>query len=273
MLSKGRDMTSVENDGAVLHFEVEGSGPPLLLIMGLGYPMDAWWRVLPWLTEHFTIVRFDNRGVGRTGAEAQRPYSVERMAADALAVLSAAGFDRAHVWGISMGGTIAQEITITRPDAVDRLVLGCTHPGSTDAVFSDDVRAFLAGRSELSPREAAEASIPFVYADSTERALIEEDIDVRMRIPTTREAYEGQLLGASAWGGSAQRLASITSPTLVLHGDADRLVDPANGRFIAERIPGAQWVEIPSASHIFWTDQPEATRAAVLGFLTGAALD
>lgn len=262
-------MASVEHDGAVLHYEVEGDGPPLLLIMGLGYPMDAWWRVLPWLTERFTTIRFDNRGVGRTGAGAERPYSIERMAADALAVMASQGEDRCHVWGVSMGGLIAQEIALSSPQSVGRLVLSCTHPGGSDAVFSDEVREFLTGRADLSPREAAEASIPFVYADATDPALIARDIDVRMRIPTTREGYEGQLLGASSWRGSGDRLHGITAPTLVLHGDADRLVDPRNGRFIADRIPGAEWAEIPGASHIFWTDQPTATREAILGFLPG----
>jgi len=260
-------MAIVEHDGATLHFEVEGSGPPVLLIMGLGYPMDAWWRVLPWLSEHFTCIRFDNRGVGRTGPTAERPYTPERMAADALAVLRETGADRAHVWGISMGGTIAQELAITHPLAVDRLILGCTHPGGSDAIFSDEVRALLGNRTGLTPRQAAEVSIPFVYAEATDPSQIEADIEVRMAIPTTPEGYEGQLLGASAWQGSRDRLASITAPTLVVHGAEDRLVEPGNGRFIADRIPGALWSEIPGASHIFWTDQPGLTRQVVLDFL------
>ncbi len=79
-------MPVLQHDGADLFYQVEGKGPPLLLVMGLGYPSDMWWRELPWLTPHFTTVRFDNRGVGRTGTGAERPYSVERMALDARAV-------------------------------------------------------------------------------------------------------------------------------------------------------------------------------------------
>ena len=125
-------MPVVKHDGADLFYQVEGTGPPLLLIMGLGYPSDMWWRVLPWLTPHFTTVRFDNRGVGRTGTGAERPYSVERMALDARAVLHAAGFARAIVFGVSMGGTIAQELALTHPEAVDWLLLGCSHPGGAE---------------------------------------------------------------------------------------------------------------------------------------------
>jgi len=260
-------MAVLEHDGAEIAYAVEGSGPPLLLIMGLGYPMDAWWRVLPWLSEHFTTIRLDNRGVGRTGPTAARPYTVERMASDARAVLAAEGVERASIWGVSMGGTIAQEIAITSPHLVDRLVLGCTHPGGPDAIFSDEVRALLGNRGSMTPREAAEISIPFVYASGTDRREIDADIDVRLRIPTTPEGYEGQLLGVVGWPGSGPRLGGITSPTLVVHGEQDRLVVPANGRFIADRIPGSRWVQVPSASHIFWTDAPAATEQAVLGFL------
>ena len=125
-------MPVIKHDGADLFYQVEGKGPPLLLIMGLGYPSDMWWRMLPWLTAHFTTVRFDNRGVGRTGTGAERPYSVERMALDARAVLHAVGFARAAVFGVSMGGTIAQELALSHPQAVDRLLLGCSHPGGAE---------------------------------------------------------------------------------------------------------------------------------------------
>ncbi|MFM8896148.1 MAG: alpha/beta fold hydrolase [Actinomycetales bacterium] len=260
-------MPVIDHDGASLNFEVAGSGPPVLLIMGLGYPMDAWWRVWPWLCEEFTGIRFDNRGVGRTGSDAAAPYTVERMATDGLAVLRAAGFNRAHVWGISMGGMIAQEIAIEQPDAVDRLILGCTHPGGPDAVFSDEVRALLANRSGLTPRQAAEVSVPYVYAPTTDPGRIKEDIEVRMAIPTSPEGYDGQLRGVALWQGSGQRLERISAPTLVMHGAQDRLVTAVNGHFIAERIPGAGWLEIPRASHIFWTDQPEVTQQAVTDFL------
>ena len=260
-------MAFIEHDGARLYYEVEGSGDPLLLITGLGYPSDTWWRVLPWLNEHFTTIRLDNRGVGRTGDGAEQPYTVERMAADAMAVLDAAGFERAHVWGVSMGGTIAQEIALTSPERVRRVILGCTHPGAGDFVIDAEALALLTSRGEMSAVEAAETSIPFVYAKATSRELIDEDIAVRMSVPTSPEGYSAQLRGASQWQGSGARLESIEAPTLVLHGDEDRLVPIANGRFIAERIAGAWFVELSGASHIFWTERPDAVRETVLGFL------
>lgn len=259
-------MPILEHDGARLHYVVEGDGPPLLLIMGLGYPSDAWWRVLPWLNERHTTIRLDNRGTGLTG-DAEGPYTVERMAADAVAVLQSAGYEQADAWGVSMGGTIAQEIALSRPSVVRRLVLGCTHAGSTDFVIDREAMALLGARRSMSPREAAEAAIPFVYADDTPREDIEADIEVRLRVPTSAVAYAAQLAGASQWQGSGSRLGAVGVPTLILHGTADRLVPIANGRFLAERIPGVRLVELDGASHIFWTDQPTRTRTEVEAFL------
>lgn len=260
-------MPILDHDGARLHYVVEGEGPPLLLIMGLGYPAAAWWRVLPWLTPHFTTIRFDNRGVGSTGPDASGPYTVERMAADALAVLHACGYESADVWGVSMGGTIAQELALGSPDSVRRLILGCTHAGGADFVIDADALALLANRQAMTPRQAAEAAIPFVYSPSTEVSDIEADIERRLEIPTTAEGYAMQLVGAAAWGGSGARLHEIDCPTLVVHGRIDRLVPLANGEFIAERIDGARLSVIDDASHIFWTDQPDATQLMVEDFL------
>jgi 3-oxoadipate enol-lactonase len=260
-------MPVLSHDGADLFYQVEGTGPPLLLIMGLGYPSDMWWRVLPWLTPHFTTVRFDNRGVGRTGPGAERPYSVERMALDARAVLHAAGFARGTVFGVSMGGTIAQELALTYPEAVDRLLLGCSHPGGADVVVDEEVLALLANRGAMTPQEAAEAAIPFVYAPGTPRADIDADLAVRAAHPTDPVGYMAQLTDTIAWRGSLARLPGLAIPTLLVHGDLDRLVPVENSRRMAEVLPSARLEVLAGASHIFMTDQPERTRAVVESFL------
>ena len=260
-------MPVLNHDGADLFYEVEGKGPPLLLIMGLGYPSDMWWRMLPWLTPHFTTVRFDNRGVGRTGTGAERPYSVERMALDARAVLHAAGFARATVFGVSMGGTIAQELSLTHPEAVDRLLLGCSHPGGADVVVDEEVLALLASRGAMTPEEAAEASIPFVYAPGTPRADIDADLAVRAAHPTDPAGDTAQLTDTIAWRGSLDRLPGLAIPTLLVHGDLDRLVPIENSRRMAAVLPNARLEVLAGASHIFATDQPQRTRAVLGSFL------
>ena len=260
-------MPVVKHDGADLFYQVEGKGPPLLLIMGLGYPSDMWWRMLPWLTAHFTTVRFDNRGVGRTGTGAERPYSVERMALDARAVLHAAGFARATIFGVSMGGTIAQELALTHPQAVDRLLLGCSHPGGSDVVIDGEAIALLASRGAMTPDEAAEAAIPFIYAPGTPRADIDADLAVRAAHPTAPVGYAAQLTDTINWRGSLDRLPGLAIPTLLVHGDLDRLVPIENSRRMAAVLPNARLEILAGASHIFATDQPERTRAVVESFL------
>jgi pimeloyl-ACP methyl ester carboxylesterase len=122
-------------------------------------------------------------------------------------------------------------------------------------------------RSKMTPDQAMEASVPYIYAPTTPRARIEEDFAIRRKRFTSLQGYMAQLQGILSWEAYS-RLSAIRVPTLVIHGESDRLVPPANGRLIAERIPGARLVMLPQASHIFTTDQPKAALAAILDFLS-----
>ena len=264
-------MPVVDRGDAQIWWEAEGEGEPLLLIMGLGYSSDMWWRLLPELTPEYRVIRYDNRGVGRTGVP-EGPYPVATMAADALAVLDAAGEASAHVLGVSMGGFIAQEVVLSAPERVRSLILGCTATGGPEMVPAEPAaQQMVAARASLPPAEAAEVAIPFVYANGTPRSVIDEDFAVRLRVPTTPEGYANQLAGVAAWGASegigAARLGAIAVPTLILQGDEDRLVNPGNAEVLAKAIPGAQLVMIEGASHIFFSDQPKASAEAISSFL------
>ena len=253
-------------EGVHLWWDERGSGPAVLLVQGLGYPSDMWHRLLPVLARERRVLTMDNRGVGRTGVPAG-PFTLADLAQDAVAVLDAAGEELADVVGVSMGGLVVQELALAHPDRVRSLVLGCTHPGGGDAVFSDEARALLGGRGGMSPEEAAEASVPFVYAGSTPRSRVEEDLAVRRAVPTRPEGYLAQLGGAVSSPGTGHRLPGLRVPTLVVHGTADRLVPVDNGRFIAAAIPGAVLHLLQGASHIFWTDQPEESAELLLSWL------
>ena len=259
-------MAFVENEGASIYWDERGSGEPILLIMGLGYPSDAWHRTRPVLAKSFRTIALDNRGVGRSSMP-PGPYPIALMASDALAVLDAAGVPNAHVYGVSMGGMIAQELTLQHPERVRSLVLGCTAAGGPNAIQAEaEVRKVLMARGSVPPEEAAEVAIPFIYDAGTSRARIDEDFDVRRPWFARPEAYNAQLQGILAWE-SYSRLPQIARPTLVIHGETDRLIPPGNGRLIAESIPGAKLVVLPHASHLYPTDQPEASLRAILDFL------
>ncbi|MCW2570387.1 MAG: Lipase/esterase [Frankiales bacterium] len=255
-------------DGARIAWESDGrdDAPALLLIMGLAYPAAMWFRLVPALAERYRVIRVDNRGAGLTGDVPGAPYTVEAMAADCLAVLDAAGVDKAHVVGISMGGLMAQEIAMTHPERLLSLCLTATHPGISHAVIDPEAMAMLLKRGEMTPAEAAEASVPFNYAPGTSRDRIEEDWAVRFPLAATNEGYMAQAAGTAQWDGY-DRLPGITTPTLVLHGELDRLVPPANGKTLAQRIPGAELAMVPDANHVLMTDQPEQVTKILLDWL------
>jgi 3-oxoadipate enol-lactonase len=259
-------MPFAQSDATRIYWEESGRGEPLLLIMGLGYAHQMWFRTRPVLDAEYRTVVFDNRGVGKSDAPAG-PYSIGQMAADAASVLDAAHIERARVFGISMGGMIAQEFALSHPERVERLILGCTNCGGPNVIpAAAEVLQILKLRATMTPEEGAEAMVPYIYDVSTPRERIEKDLAIRRTVYPTAQGYMGQLQGIFAWS-CFDRLSLIQTPTLVIHGETDQLVPPKNATILANRIAGAKLVMLPNASHIFTTDQPESAHAAILRFL------
>jgi len=260
-------MPYVTRAGTTIYWEESGSGEPLLLIMGLGATLDWWNRLRPIVSTHFRTILFDNRGAGKSDVPAG-PYSMPELAADAAAVLDAAGVESAHVFGASMGGMIAQEFALHHPSRVRSLILGCTTPGGRDAVPARrEVINALGARAAMTREEAMRLMAPFIYDRSTPAALVEEDFAMRLQTTATNDGYFAQLAAIRAWSGALPRLGQITAPTLVMHGEHDELVPAENSRIIARAIPQAQLVMLPDASHIFFTDQCKAASDAIMSFL------
>jgi 3-oxoadipate enol-lactonase len=264
-------MPYLDRGDARIYWEARGSGDPVLLIMGLGYPSDMWYRTIPALTAHHRTITFDNRGVGRTGVP-PGPYPIELLAEDAAAVAAEAAGRPVHVIGISLGGIVAQEFALRHPGQVRSLALIATHPGGPDAVPPEPAALeLLAKRGDMDLRQAAEISVPFIYAPDTPRELIDEDIATRLRRPTEPGGYANQLQGAVAYSGAYDRLNAIEVPTLVVHGSADRLVPPANAPLIAAAIPGARLEILDGASHILPTDRTGQLNRLLTGFLASVS--
>jgi pimeloyl-ACP methyl ester carboxylesterase len=254
----------VHSDGTELYWESTGAGPPVLLVMGLGMNATGWWRTIPVLAERFRVIAFDNRGVGRSGRP-PGPYTVAGMAADAMAVLDAAQEESAHVYGISLGGMISQEIVLRHPERVRALVLAATTPGGPAAVAAKDAtQAFFRRRAEMPADEAVWASVPYNYAAATRRLhgdRISQDVEQRLRFPIEPEPYTAQL-EAALGHDTLDRLGAVTAPTLVVHGTEDRLVHPGNAELLARAIPGSGLLMWPGAGHLLFTDAPQIDRIA-----------
>lgn len=254
------------NQGIRIHWRASGAGEPLLLIMGLGYSSEMWHHVEAGLAEHFRVIVFDNRGIGKSES-APGPHLIPDMANDAAAVLDAAGVDCAFVLGMSMGGYIAQELALSHPQRVQALVLGCTACGGAHVTSADQkVLDVLMERANMPPEQGIRAMIPYIYDSGTPKDRIEADMAVRLANYPDAETYLGQIEGVRLWN-SCDRLQQLSVPTLILHGENDQLIPLANGRLLAKHIEGSELQVLDEASHIFTTDQPNRTVRWVTDFL------
>jgi 3-oxoadipate enol-lactonase len=246
-----------------------GSGDPVLFVHGLGYERHGWGPAPGRLAERYRVLVFDNRGVGESDVP-PAPYTVAGMAADALAVLDSAGIERAHVIAASLGGMIAQELVLAAPARVDRLVLCCTTPGGASAYPMPEktqlaFAAFAADPSERGLRRLVENAL----AEPTVRnrpELVDEILAYRLAHRPRIEGWQAQAFAGFGFDADG-RLAEIRTPTLVLHGTADNVVDVRNARLLADAIPGARLELIPDTGHIFMWEEPERFVRLVTEFL------
>ena len=157
-----------------------------------------WYRTRPVLAQHFRTIAFDNRGVGLSDVP-PGPYSIATMASDAAAVLDAAGVARAHVFGVSMGGMIAQEFALQYPARTRSLILGCTSPGGPSSIRADSNVIDVLLMRGMTPEQAREAILPYIYDAATPREKIEQDVNLRQPWLPSPEGYIAQLQGILAW--------------------------------------------------------------------------
>ena len=248
-------------DSAV-HWRERGSGPPLVLINGWGASGLVWPRSwLDDLAHRYRVIRPDNRGTGWSRF-AETPFTMADLAADVRAILDAADVDTAVIAGISMGGMIAQELTLRSPDRVSGLVLVATAPPLP--AFRPTVRSPLLLHLLRPPGRgpAFEAYLHRLWADAAapgfdERhpEVIDELVSQSLARRTPRSLALAQARAIMGWG-HAERLRRIRVPTVIVHGACDPLINPTNGREIACRITGSEYIELPGVGHLIPHEAP-----------------
>lgn len=266
-------MPNATRDGVSIDYAVDGDGPTVLLLEGLGY--GRWmWR---WLTEElageYEVIRPDNRGTGGSDAP-EGPYSIAELAADAAAVLDDHGVDRAHVCGASMGGMIAQELTLT-DERVASLVLLCTSPGGEDAAETPaEVREHIFNPPpDADPRERVRYLMEPAVSDGfyeREPELVERIVDWRLAgdaTPAGRQAQAAAVAGFDA----TDRLDAIDAPTLVAHGTDDRVLPVENAELLSRHLPHAAVELYDGGPHLFFIEERDAVNARIESFLSGVA--
>ncbi len=262
-------MPFTDAPGFRMRYEVSGTGFPLLLINGLGSDHTEWLFQLPAFAIRHRVVCFDNRGAGDSEAP-PGPYSTERMGDDAAALLSFLRIGRAHVLGVSLGGMIAQQLALRHPGRVARLVLACTTPGGGLSVRpSEEALAAFARREGEPPEEELTRMIPYLYSERYRQEHPQEiEAFVRRRLarPAPLEGYRAQL-AAAVGHGAGERLRDVRASTLVITGDADRLVPAENSEILARLIPGARLAIVPGGPHRLFAENAGRFNREVLAFL------
>ena len=256
-----------------LAYYVDGSGPPILLIMGLGGRGTDWNPgFIAAMAPQFETIRFDNRGTGKSDRP-EETYSLDGMADEAVGILDAVGRERAHVVGVSMGGMIAQLVALRHPERVDRLVLLSTHCGGPAITPpTPAAMAVLMGDRSRPPAELVRESMTTITGPGF-AARHPEAIDAivanALAQPTPPATFVRQMQAIMTSDRSA-RIADIRAPTLVVHGADDPLVPYPNGEVLARGIPGARLVTLPGCGHMPMWERPSEVVRAISSFFAAA---
>lgn len=264
---------TVRTNGQELFYEIHGDGPPLVLVMGIGYDSSLWTlQQVPALSARFRVVLLDNRDAGRS-SRAHQPYTIAEMADDVAGVLDALDIPRTHLLGLSMGSMIGMEFALRHADRLDRLVLA--GPGAAPArsavdaisiwnwVKANDPSAEVFGGQQL--------TWLFSSAFLRNQQAVRETVGLLASNPNPVEpsAYDRQAQAYLRFD-ALDRLGGIKAPTLVIVGEQDLLTPPWIAREVADGIPGARFeiVTGDGASHVLPLERPDDFNQLVMNFLT-----
>jgi pimeloyl-ACP methyl ester carboxylesterase len=263
-------MTAFADSGDTrIAYEIRGEGEPLVLVHGLAYDRAGWGPMPDLLAERYRVVLFDNRGVGESDAP-EGPYTVAQMAGDVAAVLDDTGIERTNLLGVSLGGYIAQEFTLTWPERVDKLILASTAVGGPTAYPMPQSTQDVFATFPLLEREAGLRM--FVENSLGERGvrerpeLVEEIYRYRLGHAPPVQAWMAQAAAGATYDDS-ERIGAIDKPTLVIHGGGDVVVDPRNAELLGDLIPNARVEILAERGHLMLWEEAERAARLVQEFL------
>ncbi|MFZ5783475.1 MAG: alpha/beta fold hydrolase [Pseudomonadota bacterium] len=262
-------MRTIEANGCSIAYTQRGSGAPLILIHGAEADHAMFDAFGGLLADSFTVIAYDQRDSGATRNPAT-PYGLGEMADDAAALIVGLGHERAHVFGTSLGGAIAQVLAARHPQHVDRLVLSSTfRAGVPPLSINPDVFPRLAALRAGLPGTAAEIATYFFPAGH----IAAHPEVVEIFTGSSRDAGQKQRRAAILAQPVDSNLAAITAPTLVLAGAEDRLIPPAHTLSLAQEIAGARTASLAGLGHVGTLQDPHAVAREVRAFLLAGGAD
>ncbi len=262
-------MPHLKANGISIWYESYGDGEPLLMLMGLGGGSSMWWQQVAFFSPEYQVITYDSRGVGQSD-KPDMPYSMRILAEDAAGLVHKLGIRSAHVYGVSMGGMVAQELALRYPELVATLILGATTCGGAHAVTaSHEIVERLFSIMTLPAKEAIQVSTSATFS----HAFVEQHPEeIRQWLtkgaesPPSAIGFKRQTEAAAGFD-TYERLPLIKVPTLVLAGTCDQLIPPENSGILASRIPNAELMLFEGAGHGYLWEAEEQANHAVRDFL------
>jgi len=261
-------MATVRANGIELYYELHGTGEPAVLIQGLGANVTGWDAQLEPLSRQYQLIAFDNRGAGRS-EKPDEPYSIHQMADDTAALMDELGIPTAHVFGMSMGGMVAQQMYHRHRARVRTLILAGTMAGGPMATFPNaNVFQQFASNGANSIAEAIAEGLKLFYSEKflakNKDWLVKRSLG-NMSLMPPPHALQKQVMAVMAFNAHGL-LSKIRVPALVMGATNDQIVPFPNQQLLARRIPEARFVPFEDAGHGFLTERAVAVNRAVLDF-------
>jgi pimeloyl-ACP methyl ester carboxylesterase len=257
------------NAGPEMYYEIEGDGPPVVLIGGLSQDHFGWMMQVPAVAAAgYRCITFDNRDAGQT-ALSTKSYDIRQMADDTMRLMDAIGLPSAHIVGLSMGGMIGQEMAISSPERVSSLTLVCTS-AATAPETAGVLRAWRDARPHCDDVDFVlmVSAWLFTHRFYQDAASVEGFLGIVRSNPFPQSAAGFvRQCDAVLSHDTRDRISQIRAPTRIIVGAEDTLTPPRQSRWLAERIPGAELVEIPNAAHLLSLETADEFNRALIEFL------
>lgn len=263
-------MPHVTANGINIYFEEQGVGEPLILINGLAFPLDLWFQQIRELSKNFRVIALDNRGIGRTD-KPDEEYTIAMMAADAVGLLRALGIEKAHVAGLSMGGFISQEIALSYPSMVNKLILIATGMGGSRSQllgkpFWDRAMTELQG---LKPQQMYHRDLILMTAPGFAQRLpeiLDQAVQLRMKHVQPLHGFLRQFAACGAFDIN-NRAGNISQPTLIILGKDDPIFPIPLAQDYQQKLPHAKMIVYENCGHAISLERAESLSNDMREFL------